>query len=100
MIIVRLVGRLGNQLFQYAFALSEQKRLGVYAVVDDRVMKDIVSAYFIVKGSFQHKLIQRIVYKCKTFPVVYQDGIEDVEEFFSQKIKNSTYYYAYFQSER
>lgn len=100
MIIVRLVGRMGNQLFQYAFAMSEQKRLGTYAIIDDRSMRDIASDYFDLKGMFRSRLIKRVVFKFNKFPVVYQDGPEDIESFLAEKVKNSRYYFAYFQSER
>jgi hypothetical protein len=100
MIIVRLVGRLGNQLFQYAFALSERRRLGVQAVIDDRFMRDLVSEYFHVKGLFRNKLIKKFVFRFNKFPSIYQDGVEDVQDFFSRHISDSKYYYAYFQSER
>jgi hypothetical protein len=100
MIVVRLVGRMGNQLFQYAFALSEQRRLGVYAVIDDRFMRDIVSDYFTVKGIHQHKLVKRLVFRFSRLPEIYQDGIEDVDDFFSRHITDKKYYYGYFQSER
>jgi hypothetical protein len=100
MIIVRLVGRLGNQLFQYAFALSEQRRLGIYAVIDDRFQRDLVSEYFHVKGLFRNKLIKKFVFKFNKLPSIYQDGIEDVGEFFATHVRKSKYYYAYVQSER
>jgi hypothetical protein len=99
MIIVRLNGRMGNQLFQYAFALSAQKRFRTYAVIDDRFMRDIVRNYFSVKGVFQHKLIKRVVYKFNKLPTVYQEGDEDVNTFLSTNINNWKNYYAYLQSE-
>ena len=99
MIIVRLTGRMGNQLFQYAFALSEQKRLGTYAVIDDRFQPDIVTNYFSVHGLFQHKLIKRLVFRFNKLPIIYQDGAEDPADFFERQVGNSRYYYAYFQSE-
>src|SRR5882757_8027750 len=99
MIIVRLVGRMGNQLFQYAFAMSEQKRLGTYAVIDDRSQRDLVSRYFSFKGIFQHPLIKRIVFKFNKFPTIYQEGGEEPVSFFTGQVSNSRYYFAYFQSE-
>jgi hypothetical protein len=99
MIVVRLVGRLGNQLFQHAFAMSEQKRLGVCAIIDDRLMGDRVSQYFRFKGITRSRLLKRIVFRFNKFPTVYQDGGEDITCFFDEKIRDSTDYYAYFQSE-
>jgi hypothetical protein len=99
MIAVTLIGRLGNQLFQYAFALSEQKRLGVYAVIDDRATPDLASALFTIKGIFRNRLVNKAVFRLKKFPMVYQDGAEDIAAFFRDQAKNSAYYYAYFQSE-
>ncbi len=91
---------MGNQLFQYAFALSEQRRLGVYAVIDDRFQPDLISKYFSVKGLFRNKLVKRLVFKFRKLPSIYQDGVEDVQEFTSAHIRKSKYYYGYFQSER
>jgi hypothetical protein len=99
MIIIRLIGRMGNQLFQHAFAISEQKRLRTYAVIDDRFQRDVVSEYFSFKGVFQHRLIKRLVFKFNKFPIVYQDGGEDVRLILEKEVGNDRYYYAYFQSE-
>lgn len=99
MIIVRLTGRMGNQLFQYAFALSEQRRLRTYAVIDDRYQRDIVSEYFSVPGIFRNKYIKKLVFKFHRFPQVYQEGGEEVTSFAGQQLHNFRYYYAYFQSE-
>jgi Glycosyl transferase family 11 len=100
MIIVKLIGRLGNQLFQYAFALSEQKRLRTYAVIDDREQPDVLSRYFSIKGIYRHTLIKKLVLRFHRLPIVYQDGAEDPAVFFSANARNRRYYYAYFQSER
>ncbi len=35
MIAVRLDGRLGNQLFQYAFGVAASRRLGTGLLIDD-----------------------------------------------------------------
>lgn len=100
MIIVKLIGRLGNQLFQYSFALSEQKRLKTYAVIDDREQKDVLSQYFSVRGIYQHPLIKKVVFRFHRFPTVYQDGAEDPAAFMAANVRNNRYYYAYFQSEQ
>jgi len=100
MIIVKLIGRLGNQLFQYAFAISMQKRFGTYAVIDDRDQRDILSEYFSIRGIYRHKLIKKIIFRFHRFPTVYQDGGEDPSQFFSLNVKNHRYYSAYFQSEQ
>jgi hypothetical protein len=99
MIVVRLVGRMGNQLFQYAFALSVQKRFRTLAIIDDRLWTDIINQYFSVKGIFHYKLVKRIIYKFNKAPEIYQEGNEDVQTFLSTCVKNSINYYAYFQSE-
>jgi hypothetical protein len=99
MIIVRLTGRMGNQLFQYAFALSEQRRLNTYAIIDDRSQQDIVSGYFDIKGIFRQSLIKKIVFKFHKFPMVYQEGPDEAKHFFSGQVRNWRYYYAYLQSE-
>lgn len=100
MIIVRLTGRMGNQLFQYAFAMSAQKRLRTYAMIDDRFQRDVVSPYFSFKGIYQHPLIKRVAYRLVQLPQIYQDGGEDIEMILEKVVKNGVYYFAYFQSER
>jgi hypothetical protein len=100
MIIVRLVGRLGNQLFQYAFAMSEQKRLKTYIVIDDRHEKNIASTYFYFKTLLQNNYLNRVVYRFYKFRDVTQLGEEDPDMFISNEIKNSNSYFGYFQSER
>ncbi len=49
MIAVRLEGRLGNQLFQYAFAYSTSKKLKARFYIDKSVINFMVPVYFDVK---------------------------------------------------
>jgi len=46
MIAVRLQGRLGNQLFQYAFACTASKKIGTGFYLDQYLEKSLVHQYF------------------------------------------------------
>jgi hypothetical protein len=100
MIVVRLIGRLGNQLFQYAFALAEQKRLRTYVVIDDRHTENIAVKYFDIRTVFQNSYLNRVIYKFFKFRDVTQLGNEEPGEFISAETGNYKSYFAYFQSER
>ena len=52
MIAIRLEGRLGNQLFQYAFIYSAAKRLNTSFYLDKSVDNFLLSEYFEVKKDF------------------------------------------------
>ena len=46
MIGVRLDGRLGNQLFQYAFAISLSKKYNTFYIIDNDYKVDYVKKIF------------------------------------------------------
>jgi hypothetical protein len=51
MIAVRLEGRLGNQLFQYAFIYSAAKKLNTSFYLDQYIEKSVVHQYFQIDGN-------------------------------------------------
>lgn len=60
MIAIRLQGRLGNQLFQYAFALTASKKLNTRFYIDQYIEHSIVDKYFKdIKGNY-YKLIPKL----------------------------------------
>src|SRR6185437_1785084 len=52
MIAIRLEGRLGNQLFQYAFIYVASKRLNTSFYLDKSVENFLLPKYFEVKNDF------------------------------------------------
>lgn len=61
MIAVRLIGRLGNQLFQYAFAYSTAKTLDTEFYLDPRFSQELISNYFYL-GSNKFRWIDRFIF--------------------------------------
>lgn len=120
MIAVKLQGRLGNQLFQYAFAYSAAKKLGVKFYFDKRIKSDDVSKYFNFKLDLFYP-IDRYIFSIKGFkhifsyhlPVKLYEGmmnmykLNEIEilnsekpELALKKVKNHTLYSGFFQSEK
>jgi len=60
MIAVRLEGRLGNQLFQYAFIYAAARRLNTSFYLDKSIEKFLLPQYFEVKNDFIHALDNNI----------------------------------------
>lgn len=61
MIAVRLIGRLGNQLFQYAFAYSTAKTLDTKFYLDPRFSQELMSNYFSL-GSNKFRWIDKFIF--------------------------------------
>ncbi len=100
MIIVDLIGRLGNQLFQYAFAIKVKKELKTLLIlnpIQDIEINKYFELDFFTRFSF-YKIgnIFRIflLWKAKNFRVIKQSGYEN-----NILIKNSIHYSGFFQSE-
>lgn len=52
MIVVKLEGRLGNQLFQYAFAYATAKKLNTWFYLDKSIEPLLLSRYFNIERDF------------------------------------------------
>ncbi|HZY37884.1 MAG TPA: alpha-1,2-fucosyltransferase [Mucilaginibacter sp.] len=119
MIAVRLEGRLGNQLFQYAFAYATAKKLNTSFYLDKSVDNFLLPKYFEVKQDFAAALDQNVfairgfknffqVYLRKGFYGVLKAvcfgnkttkvGNEDAPAVALQELKNNRFYIGYFQS--
>ena len=60
MIAIRLEGRLGNQLFQYAFVYAASKRLNTAFYLDKSIDNFVLPQYFDVKNDFLEILDNRL----------------------------------------
>ncbi|MBB2144104.1 hypothetical protein GM921_01280 [Pedobacter sp. LMG 31464] len=79
MIVVKLQGRLGNQLFQYAFAYSTAKKLSTRYYLDQEIEKCILIKYFdISTGTFN--LLDKTLF-----------SIKDYKRFFSLYLRKKFY---------
>ncbi|MBC6611643.1 alpha-1,2-fucosyltransferase [Hymenobacter sp. BT507] len=94
-------GRLGNQLFQYAFAVALSKKLNTSYVIDDRLVVDSVKKYFERINITDNQYLRRIVkrYYRDRMPIVEQTGFEEVD-ISKNLVNNNVYYSGYFQSEK
>ena len=99
MIGVRLNGRLGNQLFQYALAISLAKKFNSFFLIDHDGKPDFVKEYF-KTNELNNSRISRAVLKkllLDKLPIIYQNNDEvtaDVLPLF----RNNHFYYGFFQS--
>jgi len=100
MIGVCLVGRLGNQLFQYAFAMAVAEKYKTFYIIDNDHKNDNVKKYFTTNVLLNNK-ISRGLYKKFLFgrqPYIHQIGHELVSTMVPL-IKDNCYYKGFFQSE-
>ena len=100
MIGVRLNGRLGNQLFQYALALSLAKKFNTFFIIDNDSKPDYVKKYFKSNG-LSNSRIGRAVLKnllINHLPFIYQNNAETTTDMLPL-IGNNRFYYGFFQSE-
>jgi hypothetical protein len=119
MIGVRLNGRLGNQLFQYAFGYAAAKKLLTGFYLDQTIEKGIIDKYFDLNGSFLSFLDQTLfnikgykiffthylrIFFYKTLNSIvtkseFRFAIDAPADEVFLKIKNKILYEGYFQSE-
>ena len=97
MIGVRLDGRLGNQLFQYAFALSLSKTLKTSFYISQYNCYNLIYEYFVLpsNGKMRNKLIERFFWK----EMKYIEGIDfNVDNWMGKCIDPSATYSGFMQS--
>lgn len=100
MVTICLNGRLGNQLFQYAFAVALSRRYRTFYVIDDSIYADSVKKYFEPISLTDNKYMRRILrkyYSSKRLDVVVQTGFEEMSGV-HPLITDKKYYNGYFQS--
>lgn len=120
MICIKLQGRLGNQLFQYAFAYTFAKKLKVKFYFDKREKTDDISRYFTFNLDDVY-FLDNYLFKVKGFKNLFtyhlrikfynmlvsifklkQIAISDTEtpENEIKKVNDMAFYIGYFQSEK
>lgn len=99
MIVVNLIGRLGNQMFQYAFAKQVSKHLQTSFLLNP-IYKNELTKYFVLDNftSFLNtdigKKINSYLIVSNDLNVIEQNGWQD-----SIEIKNDVIYNGFFQSQ-
>ncbi|RYE23501.1 MAG: alpha-1,2-fucosyltransferase [Sphingobacteriaceae bacterium] len=100
MIKVGLNGRLGNQLFQYAFAVALSRKYHTFYLISNPSVTDSVKKYFYVRSLSANKWVRRVLHRYaprKKLGVVAQTGFEEIDEV-QCLIGNKIHYEGYFQS--
>jgi hypothetical protein len=95
MIVVRFRGRLGNQLFQYAFALATAKRFKTFFLIDRINDSSFVKYFDIYNSQTVNKLM---LYFFRRKIICIEDASEKLKTRID-KLSNNTYYDGFFQSE-
>lgn len=99
MIGVQLHGRLGNQMFQYAFACSIAKKLNISFYLDEYIDNFILTKYFKLPGyNHQFNRLIRKWNKISNPKFLKTDGKDNPAEILLQ-VKNNMLYSGFFQSE-
>ena len=100
MIGMRLDGRLGNQLFQYALAFSIAKKYHTFYIIDNDYKVDAVKKYFKTNKLLNNKISRGLFKKliAPKLPFIHEKGEADINEILAL-INNHQFYKGYFQSE-
>lgn len=99
MIMVKLNGKLGNQLFQYAFAIAVGKKFNTSYFIDEAGVVNYVALYFTTGSFTDNKIIRKSLSKLKIKPskIIDQTGYEENELILAQMTDNC-FYNGFFQS--
>lgn len=100
MIRVRITSRLGNQLFQYAFAHTTSRQLNTFFIIDSSKAKKgiIITKYFRVTKPFNIvNWIINLYYNKSISEIICQNGLSRPADII-KCVSNFTEYRGYFQS--
>lgn len=100
MIIIKFQGRLGNQIFQYAFALSTAKKIKTILLIDKSNADNSFFKYFNINSVANIKYVNNNLVKFfkKRYKKIHQTG-NDTPISIKNTINNNVYYDGFFQSE-
>jgi hypothetical protein len=99
MIAIQFHGRLGNQLFQYAFAVETAKKLKTSFVFDEFIDNNLISQFFDLDKTY-YSAFGRIRRRFKKWDYhINQIGHEKPEEILAN-LQNHCFYKGFFQSEK
>src|SRR6478736_5732166 len=105
---VKIQGGLGNQMFQYAFALAQEKRLKQSRFLDSYKYfvwnrRFVLDLYFEINYKIAlANLLRKIFFYSRYFfkpPVLIQNQWDEPREFLQDKCKADILYNGFFQSE-
>lgn len=101
MIVVKLNGRMGNHIFQYAFAFAAGKKLRTNYVIDDTLTKDIFAKYFCRLSITDIGYLRKLMLKIFTLKIkkthLIQSGDDNIDDSL-KLLTDNCYYDGYFQS--
>lgn len=93
MIGVVLEGRLGNQLFQYAFAYNTAKKLDEKFYLDESINANLLHLYFNIKVNIFIKIVNQ-VFSIKGYKLFFNHYLKKISyHFFSKIVTHKTLYF-------
>lgn len=102
MIGIKLDGRLGNHMFQYAYILALSKKLNTNFFIDESISKFLLPSFFELKSfnSIQNRCYRKMYYLFfKKNEISILHG-ENAEENLKKTTKDNFNYIGFFQSEK
>ncbi|MBC7913728.1 MAG: alpha-1,2-fucosyltransferase [Pyrinomonadaceae bacterium] len=100
MIVIKLDGRLGNQLFQYAFALIQSKNLNSFYVIDKTGSNNFVIKYFKIPSYSDYNFVrQTLVLIAKYTSLTWiEQSLSEPNQLLLTNIRDNVQYKGFFQS--
>ena len=102
MIGMKINGRLGNHLFQYAFILEKSLNLKTSFFIDERITTFLLNEYFELNGysSFYNRIRRKFFFLLKKErETIYINHEFNPTDNFEKTVKNNVVYEGFFQSD-